>query len=97
MVHWRREWQTTPVFQPQEAHAQDDKEPHEQYEKAVWHDTRRQAPRSEGLQYATGEEPRAITNNSRKNEAASPKGNDTQLWMCLVVKVKYDTVRNNIT
>ena len=24
-------------------------------------------------------------------------GNNTQLWMCLVVKVKYDAVRNNIT
>ena len=24
-------------------------------------------------------------------------GNDTQLWMCLVVKVKSDAVKNNIT
>jgi len=30
-------------------------------------------PRSEGVQYATGEEWRAITNNSRKNEVAGPK------------------------
>ena len=30
-------------------------------------------PRSEGIQYATGEEERAITNNSRNNEAAGPK------------------------
>ena len=32
-------------------------------------------PRSEGVQYATGEEGRAInnTNSSRKNEAAGPK------------------------
>ena len=29
--------------------------------------------RSEGVQYATGEERRAITNSSRKNEAAGPK------------------------
>ena len=29
--------------------------------------------RSEGAQYATGEEWRAITNSSRKNEAAGPK------------------------
>ena len=29
--------------------------------------------RSEGIQYATGEEWRAITNSSRKNEAAGPK------------------------
>ena len=30
-------------------------------------------PRSESVQYATGEEWRAITNSSRKNEAAGPK------------------------
>ena len=29
--------------------------------------------RSEGVQYATGEEQTAITNSSRKNEAAGPK------------------------
>ena len=30
-------------------------------------------PRSEGVQYATGEEWRAVTNSSRKNEVAGPK------------------------
>ena len=30
-------------------------------------------PRLEGVQYATEEEQRAITNNFRKNEAAGPK------------------------
>ena len=30
-------------------------------------------PRLEGVQYATGEEQRAITNSSRKNEATGPK------------------------
>ena len=30
-------------------------------------------PRSEGVQYATGEEQRAVTNSSRKNEEAGPK------------------------
>ena len=29
--------------------------------------------RSYGIQYTTGEEQRAITNSSRKNEAAGPK------------------------
>ena len=32
-----------------------------------------QHPRSEGVQYATGEEQRAITNSSRKNEVTGPK------------------------
>ena len=31
------------------------------------------SPRLTGIQYATGEEWRAITNSSRKNEAAGPK------------------------
>ena len=30
-------------------------------------------PRLEGIQYATGEERRAVTNSSRKNEAAREK------------------------
>ena len=30
-------------------------------------------PRSEGVQYATGEEQRAVTNSFSKNEAAGPK------------------------
>ena len=30
-------------------------------------------PRSEAIQYATGEEQRAITNSSRKNEETGPK------------------------
>ena len=35
VVHWRREWQTTPGLLPQE--------PHEQYERQKWYDTRRWA------------------------------------------------------
>ena len=52
-------------------------------------------PRLVGVQCATGEEWR---NNSRKNEVKrlGQTGNDTQLWMCLVVKVKFDAVKNNI-
>ena len=33
-------------------------------------------PQFEGVQYAPGEEWRAINNSSRKNEAAGPKGNN---------------------
>ena len=55
-----------------------------------------EAPRSEGVQHATaGEEWKAITNSSRKNEVAGPSGNDIQLWMCLGVKVKTEAVKNN--
>ena len=49
-------------------------------------------PRLEGVQYATGEEQRAITNSSRKNEATAPKwkwlpvadvsGGESKVWCC---------------
>ena len=32
----------------------------------------------------------------RKNEEAGPSGNDAQLRMCLVVRVKSNVVKNNI-
>ena len=53
-------------------------------------------PRSEGVQYVTGEEQRAITNSSRKNEVAGPK------WKCHSVrdvsggKSKVQCCKNNI-
>ena len=50
-------------------------------------------PRLVSTQYATGDQWR---NNSRKNEEMGPKQNNTQLWMCLEVKVKSDAVKNNI-
>ena len=46
--------------------------------------------RSDGIQYATGEEQRTIANSSSKKEAAGPK----QKW-CSVVDVS-DAVRNSI-
>ena len=49
-------------------------------------------PRSEGVQYVTGEQWRAITNSSRKKEAAEPKqkwrsvvdvsGDESKVWSC---------------
>ena len=46
---------------------------HEQYKKAKDMTPEAEPPRLVGMQYATGEEQRAITNSSRKNEAAGPK------------------------
>ena len=48
-------------------------------------------PRSVGAQYATEEHWR---NNSRKNEETEPKRKQTQLWMCLLLKIKSDAVNN---
>ena len=33
---------------------------------------------------------------SERMRKVSQNGNDIQLWMCLVVKVKYNMVKNNI-
>ena len=52
--------------------------------------------RSEGGQCATGEERRASTNSSRKNERAGQSGNNTHLWMFLVMKVKSNAIKKCI-
>ena len=46
-----------------------------------------------GVQYATSEE---WKNSSRKKGRLGQSRNDAQLWMCLVVKEKFDAVKNNI-
>ena len=56
-----------------------------------------ESPRSEVVQYATGEEQRVITNSSpERMKQLGQNRNDTQSWICLVVKVKPDVVKNNI-
>ena len=46
---------------------------HELYKKQEDMTLKDERPRSEGVQYATGEEWRTTTNSLRKNEAAGPK------------------------
>ena len=48
---------------------------------------------SVGAQYCTGEQQRS---SSGKNEEAEPKQQRHPLWMCPVVKVKSEAVKNNI-
>jgi len=48
-------------------------------------------PKLVGAQYSTGEEQR---NSSRGMKRLSQSENNTQLWMCLVVKVNSHTVKN---
>ena len=82
VVHWRKEWQTTPEFLLWELN--------EQYEKANRFDTGRWTlHRSEGVQYVTGQEQRAITNSYRKNEVTGLKQNH-----CLFMDVYGD--ENNV-
>ena len=52
-------------------------------------------PRSEGLQYATGKELSPIIKSSLKMKQLGQSRNDTQLWMCLVVNEKSNTVKSN--
>ena len=86
MTHWRREWQITPVILLQEQH-----------KKAKRYDTKIRAPpqKKEGVQHR--EEQRAITNSSRKNEAAGPKWKQRSVGMCLVVEIMSNAVKKNTT
>ena len=36
-----------------------------------------------------------LSEKKKKERKVGPKQNNTQLWMCLVVKVKTDAVKNN--
>ena len=84
MVYWRRKWQATLVFLPQE--------PHEHMKTQKRYDIRRWPPRTEDVQCATGAEQRTITNSSRRKEEAEPKrkqhpavdviGDGSTIWCC---------------
>ena len=50
-------------------------------------------PKSAGAQYATGEEWR---NSPEGMKRLSQSKSSTNVWMCLVVTVKSDAVKNNI-
>ena len=46
----------------------------------------------EGVQYATGKEQRAITDEMKQ---LGQIANDAQLWICLGVKVEFDAAKKN--
>ena len=54
---------------------------------------RDELPRLTGTPFATGENWR---NNSRKNKRQSQSENNIQLWMWLVMEVKFNAIKNNI-
>ena len=83
-VYWRRKWQITPVFLTWESQVK--------YVKAKRCDTRSLGPKLEGIQYATGEEQLPLAQKWMKQIGQSK--NDPQSWMCPLVKVKSDVVRN---
>ena len=55
-----------------------------------------ESPRSEGVQYATGEEWKRTTNSPERMKQWGQSGNDAQLWMCLVMKIKSDAAKKDI-
>ena len=82
VVHWKRILVILPG------------EPHEQYEKAkMWHQNK--TPEVEGVKYVPGDMWQLLIAPERMKRL-SQRGNSTQLWICLVVKVKSDAVKNNI-
>ena len=84
VIHWRREWQTTPVFFLWE--------PMSSMKRQKDMTLEDEPPRWEGVQYAPGEEQRALSNTSRQNEATRPKlkwrssvdvsGGESKVWCC---------------
>ena len=52
--------------------------------------------RLEGVQYATGKSGGQLLIAPERMKQLGQSGNDAQLWMCLVKKVKSHAVKNNI-
>ena len=48
--------------------------------------------RSVGVQYATGKRGEIAPKRMKR---LSQSGNDAQLWMCLVMKIKSDAIKNS--
>ena len=87
VVHWRREWQITSVFLSQE--------PHEQYKGAKDMISKDKPPRSEGSNMLSRKGGGQLLIAPERMKLLGWSGNDAHLWMCLVVKVKSDVIKNN--
>ena len=76
MVHWRTKWQPSPGFLPGEPQwLKSEKMKSMKCEKDMTPEVKPHAhshPRSEGVQYAAGEQQKVIINSSTKNEVSGP-------------------------
>ena len=89
MVHWRRKWQPPPVFLPGE--------PHDLYEKAKRYDPQKMShPGQKVSNMLLGKSRGQLPIAPERIKHLGQSKNNAQLWMCLVVKVKSDVVKNNI-
>ena len=52
--------------------------------------------RLEGIQYTTGKGREQLLIAPERMKQLGQSRNNSQLWMCLVVKVKSDAMKNNI-
>ena len=69
--------------------------PHEQDKEAKRYDAEKWAPRLYGVQYATGEEQREISNSFRNNEVAGAKWKQRSVVDTSGGESKIWTVKNN--
>ena len=54
-----------------------------------------ETPRSQGVQMLLRESEGQLPVSPERMKWLSQIGNNTQLWMCLMVKLKFDAVKNN--
>ena len=89
VIHWRRKWQTTSVYLPWE--------PHELYKRTKKLLYLKMSPpdlKMPNMLLGKNRGELLIATESMKRLGQS--GNDAQLWMCLVMKVKSDSSKNSI-
>ena len=85
VVYWRREWQTTSVFLPWEAH--------EQYENAKWYDTGRWAPQVGRYPICYYRRAEQLLIAPERKKGWSQSNNNTHFRMCQVVAARSNAVR----
>ena len=89
VIHCRRVWQTAPVCLPQE--------PHELYKKAKRYEHHRMSsPGWKGSNLLLEKSSEQFLIAAERMKQLGQSRNYAWLWMCLVVKVTSDTVKNNI-
>ena len=82
VIYWRREWQ--PLA---------NENPINSMKRRKYMTQKDELTRSIGAQYAAGEEWR---NSLEKMKRLSQSKNNTQFWMGLVMKVKFNAIKSNI-
>ena len=88
VMHWKGEWQTTPVYLLWE--------PHKLYKKAKTYDTKMSPPIWKVSNMLLGKSREQLLIAPERMKWLGQSRNDIQLWVCLEIKVKSDPVKNSI-